>query len=255
EGTQQMPEAIGDILEKLSRELPSRTAELDEEPVKLVEASPRNEFELIIDGLHPYSNLSKSEIITRVANWDYSQKLTALKAALQRPAPEVLDHANYQISFVTTWQTLLHLVDIKMVTDVQLHEVLPTKMPEVPEIIEEAILSDIYSQIFKKSIDLYGQIQEEHDSKVLDYATLLGHNLQWQATIKARSLVALDSLKPQQPTIEELLKQIKEVISQAHPIIGGYIGQEADGNEAAKVDKAPRKRQRGKRGKGGSKIR
>jgi hypothetical protein len=104
-------------------------------------------------------------------------------------------------------------------------------------------------------VELYGQIQEEHDSKVLDYATLLGHSLQWQATVTARSLLALDSLKLQQPAIEELIKQIKEAIAQTHPIIGGYMSQNIASSQNPKVNKTPRKRQRGKRGKGGSKNR
>lgn len=256
EKKQQMPEAIGDIIEKLTRELPSRMPEIGSETVRLIEASPRNEFELIIDGLHPYSNLSRSEIVSRVANWDYSQKLSALDAALQKPAPEILDHAYYRLSFVTSWQTLLQLIDLKLVNDVQLQAVMPTKSYEAPEIIEEAVISDSYSKIFNISLDLYGQIQTEHDSQILEYATLLGHNLQWQGSVTARSLMALDSLQLQNANeLAELLKQIKDSIVQTHPIIGTYLSRPSNDNIAQNDDKKPRKRQRGKRGKGGNKSR
>lgn len=216
---QSMPEAIGSIIEKLAHEMVPRKTSSDDETVKLLEAHPRNEFDLIADGLSSYSTMPRAEIIEQMGRWSYQQKIDALNAALLK-SPDTLDKASYRTEYLKDWQSFRQMLVLGLSGDIQRQLASPSDGYDVPGRIEEAVLEDSYNDIFKQSQDAYGILQSEHDGRTLEYATLLGHKLRWQIVFSASNVDKILHKAEFGP----LAKPLKTLIATVHPTVAAYIG-------------------------------
>ncbi|HET9850725.1 MAG TPA: thymidylate kinase [Candidatus Saccharimonadales bacterium] len=206
------PEAISDIIAKLTSDTLNQN-QLADEPVRLIEALPRNEFDLIAESLYPHSDLSLPQLAAQLENWDYSQKLKALKSALSSPRPAVLERANYRFDMLTDHETLLRLLQLGVVGNVQAQAGSPRHGYDVPENLEELNLLDAFQEMFDRSLEFYSRVQSAGEEPLADYACLAGHRLRWQGTFSGQDIASLAS------QTDKLAEQLIEAIKSTHPLV------------------------------------
>jgi dTMP kinase len=235
-----MPQAVGDIIKKLSLDMLPQKLPAQSDNIHLLESLPRNEFDLIADSLYPFSNLSRSEIAAEVEDWDYQKKQTALKTALSNPQTNALQLAKYRFDFLTDWLSLSNCLKERLVFDVQMQPGSPRFGYDVPEAVEEAKAEDEYLDIFDKSLGLYSLIQTQTDSDAVEYAVMAGHRLRWQATLTAAGLQKAKT--SDNSSLRTFAAQATDKIRESHSIIGDILISDDSQNIPKPAAKRPRRR-------------
>ena len=214
---EQLPEALGSIIEKLTKDLQPKAAGKREPGIRLVEVHPRNEFELIADGLASYSTISKDDITALMSQWNYEQKTEALKAALQK-SPNTIERAIYRVESMQDWQSLLRMLELNVGFNYQRQLAMSSSSYKTPRAIEDAILEDAYGYIPEQARALYETLRLEHDGRTLEYSTLLGSPLSWEMDIKALSLSTAGQKLDDSDT-----KTLINLIESVHPQVADYL--------------------------------
>ena len=109
-----------------------------------------------------------------------------------------------------------------MVDDLEWQELTPRYGYEVPELIEDAGLSELYEECFDLSVALHSKLQSAGYKIEAQYATLLGHKMRWKVTFNAREAFHLIELRtsPQgHPGYRKLAQQMFEKIAEVHPLL------------------------------------
>lgn len=215
-GQQEAPEQVGNTLAKLAQErLPQLLAESGND-IELMHATPRNEFELIVEGLYPHTNLSPGDIAAEMETWSYQQKEEALKTILQNADTNTLNHATYRIDASLDRPTIEKLKEGAYIEDLRMQLPTPRYGYGMPRTVEDAALEDPYLDIFDESLALFSHLQETGREEYGGYATLLGHKVRCQFTIHASQLQNAEVIDE---TALEVLLRIREKISEVHPLI------------------------------------
>jgi len=233
---EQLPEALGSILEKLTKDLQPKAAGKHEAGIKLVEVHPRNEFELIADGLASYSTISKDDISALMSQWNYDQKTEALQAALQK-SPSTIERAIYRVESMQDWQSLLRMLELNVGFNYQRQLAVPNGSYKLPQAIEDAILEDAYGYIPDQARALYEALRLEHDGRTLEYSTLLGSPLSWEMDIKALSLSTAGQKLDDSDT-----KTLINLIESVHPQVADYLKRSSP--QPKKAQNPPRSKSR-----------
>ena len=206
---------------KLANELSPNLATEPEE-VRILQAWPRQEFELLADALYSYSNLAREYIIAAIENWTYQRKYQALRVALKDAGLDVIQRAKYRIDTVLDRVTLNDLAASGILDDMQIQAATPRYGYQVPKITEEAAIEDMFMDCFDESLKIYSLLQETSTSTAA-YATLMGHKVRAQFTISAASIRNyLDGTK-NSARHEDFLNQIVQKLSELHPILSEVI--------------------------------
>jgi dTMP kinase len=215
--SQDGPVSLNNIIAKLAEErLPHDSGS---ETVKLLEARPRLEFDLLAESIYPYSNLSLDEIGEEVSNWPYSQKFESLKEAASQQA--VLKKVRYKMDVLSDQVTLNKILAAGQLKDVQVQAFTPRYGYDVPELIEQAGVDDLYDACFDEYLKLYSLIQGAGREDLAPYATLLGHKVRWQLNLDGTALRQI----AQEPSLQKtsFLETLSEKISEVHPLLWEII--------------------------------
>ncbi|MEX1995337.1 MAG: hypothetical protein WD887_00975 [Candidatus Saccharimonadales bacterium] len=211
----QPQKANNTIMELAERSLPHNLADTAES-VKLLKSWPRNEFEILSSSLYPFSNLGRDDIQAEVENWDYQQKYQALQAIATKPAN--FRHIRYHLDIVCDLNTMGQLRQSELAADSAIQPPTPRYGYEVPSIIEDAGLEDLYMEAFDESLKLYSAFQPEGEDKA-GYALLSGHKTRIHFTVDAATL-AIEFARPSpSPNYRSLLQSIKIKVTEAHPLL------------------------------------
>ena len=198
------------------------------EAVKLLDVWPRNELDLVPHMLFEHSQLPLNEIQKEVSEWSYTDKADAVKTYIgerlnRRHKPgRALEMAHYSWELVCDYGIFRDLQRHRMVDDLQWQVLTPRYGYEIPELVEEAGLSDDFEKCFDLSYKLYSALQANGYELEAQYATLLGHKMRWKITMNAREAYHFMELRtaPQgHPGYRRLVKQMYEIQKNAHPII------------------------------------
>lgn len=208
------PEPLNNIIAQLAEEKLSFNSG-DREDVKLLEAAPRLEFDLLSESIYPYSSLSLDEISEEVSGWSYHQKFESLKAAAQDEA--VLGRIRYKFDVISDQLTLAEAVGAAMLKDVQVQSPSPRLGYDVPSVIEDAGVDELYLECFDESLKLFSALQQADRDDLTVYASLLGHKLRWQFQADAKALRELIS-RAGSEAFTRLTAQIREAAAEAHPL-------------------------------------
>ena len=109
-----------------------------------------------------------------------------------------------------------------MVDDLEWQALSPRYGFDIPNIIEEASLSEMFEQCFDLSAQLYSHLQAGGYEYEAQYATLLGHKMRWTVTYNAREAFHLHELRtaPQgHPGYRKLVQQMHEELASKHPML------------------------------------
>jgi dTMP kinase len=204
------------------------------ENVKLLEARPRLEFDLLAESIYPYSTLSLDEIAEEVSNWPYVQKFDSLKEAAAEP--EVLRNVRYKLDILSDHLVLNQILEHVPPSEIQFQAFTPRYGYDVPEIIEAAGADTIYDACFDESLKLYSLMQGAGCDDSSAYATLLGHKLRWQLNIGAEQLRAL--MENPGFRSSKLAGMLSEKIGEVHPLLWEIIGGLQPKNASPRTGKA-----------------
>src|SRR5581483_11269210 len=133
----------------------------DAEPVTLTSFWPRNELDLVPDMLYEFSDQPLKAIEKTVDAWSYAKKAEVFGTYMgerlnrrHRPG-RALEKAHYSWDLVCDYGIFRDLQRHRMVDDLEWQQLTPRHGYEVPELIEEAGLTDDFLQCFDLSLGLY----------------------------------------------------------------------------------------------------
>lgn len=215
------------LKELADKNLPDRFS-ADHEPVILTDFWPRNEIDIVADILYEHSSLSLQEIREEVEKWDYDQKYEVFKAAIgerlnrrHRPG-RAFEKIHYSWDLVCDYGIFRDLQRHRMVDDLEWQALSPRYGYEVPELIDEAGLTEEFEHCFDLSLALYSHLQSAGYTLEAQYATLLGHKMRWKVTYNARAAFHFHELRtaPQgHPGYRKLVKQMHDRVAEVHPLV------------------------------------
>ncbi len=215
------------VVELASSYLPDTYASA-QDPVTLKGVWPRNELDLVPHMLYESSNLSLEEIEQEVSGWSIDRKIEVFQAYLgerlnrrHRPG-RAIEQAHYSWDLVCDYGIFRDLQRHRMVDDLEWQELTPRYGYEVPKLVEDAGLADLFEKCFDVSAKLYSVLQAAGFSYEAQYATLLGHRMRWKVTYNAREAFHLHELRtsPQgHPGYRKLVLEMHQKLAEAHPML------------------------------------
>jgi len=156
--------------------------------VQLLKVSPTNELDLVPHMLYEHSTMSLREIQAEVDTWSIDKKMDVFTTYMgerlnrrHRPG-RALEQAHYTWDLVCDYGIFRDLQRHRMVDDLEWQALSPRYGFDVPELIEEAGLSEQFEQCFDLSAALYSHLQAAGYTYEAHYATLLGHKMRWTVT-------------------------------------------------------------------------
>lgn len=212
----------------------------ESEPVDLVSYWPKNEMDLVADMLYEHSSLPLRDIQKNVESWDYDRKEQVFKAYIgerlnRRHKPgRALEKAHYSWDLVCDYGIFRDLQRHRMVDDLQWQQLTPRYGYDIPELVDEASLTEKFQHCFDKSLELYSVLTSAGYENEAQYATLLGHKMRWKITYNARQAFHFHELRTTphgHPGYRKLVKQMHDKVCQVHPIIGQamkFVNQDED---------------------------
>jgi dTMP kinase len=228
-------------VQKLAREyLPDSYANGNTEPVQLTSVWPRNELDLIPDMLYEHTSMPLGELQQEVAAWPYDKKIRVFEAYIgerlnRRHKPgRALEKAHYSWDLVCDYGSFRDLQRHRMVDDLEWQQLTPRYGYDVPQLVEDAGLTEQFEQCFDLSLKLYSLLQEAGYALEAQYATLLGHKMRWKVTYNAREAFHLHELRTSSqghPGYRKLVQQMHEKLSDKHPLLGEamrFVNQDED---------------------------
>jgi len=234
------PEPLNNIIAKLA-EGHLNTNSRDSAQVRLLEALPRQEFDLLAETIYPYSNLSLDEITDEVSDWSYAQKYESLKQAAADPAI-LLEKIRYKFDLISDQIVLSEVINAAVVENVQTQTPSPRYGYEVPAFIEEAGVDELYIECFDESLKLFSLLQQANKDDLTIYTTLLGHKQRWQLKVNAQNMKAIFEHNPG-GNYAQLSGAMLEAVSEAHPLVWEVLsGAPAPAKPAHKNRVKPAKR-------------
>lgn len=216
-------------IRRLAKEyLPDNHANTDNESVTLVDFWPKNELLLVPDMLYEHSNLSLEELQAEVNDWPYDKKVEVFKAYMgerlnrrHRPG-RALEKAHYSWDLICDYGIFRDLQRHRMVDDMNWQLLTPRYGYDVPQLVEDAGLTEQFEACFEISLKLYSLLQQAGYHLEAQYATLLGHKMRWKVTYNAREAFHFHELRtsPQgHPGYRKLVMQMHEKVAEVHPIM------------------------------------
>ncbi len=219
------------VAELAAKELPNRLGSLDDD-VQLVDYWPKNELDLLPHMLYEHSALSLRDLKTEINKWTYDQKTEAFTAYIgerlnrrHRPG-RALEIAHYSWDLVCDYGIFRDLQRHRMVDSLEWQQLTPRYGFDIPELVEEAGLSEQFEACFDKAAELYSLMQAKGFQLEAQYATLLGHRMRWKITYNARAAMHLHELRtsPQgHPGYRKLVKQMHDKLAEVHPMLAGSM--------------------------------
>jgi dTMP kinase len=210
------PVPINSVIAKLSEDRLIFNSS-DNGSVKLLEALPRQEFDLLAESIYPYSSLSLDEISDEVSSWSYQQKYESLKQAASDPS--LLEKIKYKLDIISDQIILNDFAKVGSLNNLQVQNPSPRYGYEVPNILEEAGVDELFMDCFDESLKLYSLLQQADREDLLIYGALLGHKLRWQFITDAKNMKLIFDSLPKSETTNELVESIKQRLSETHPLI------------------------------------
>lgn len=227
------------VKELADKYLPDNHASPADE-VRLVSYWPRNELDLVPDMLYEHSSLPLKDLQTQTAKWSIAKKEEVFSAYVgerlnRRHKPgRAIEKAHYSWDLVCDYGIFRDLQRHRMVDDMNWQLLTPRYGYEVPKLVEDAQLAEMFEKCFDLSLELYSALQAAGYALEAQYATLLGHRMRWKVTYNAREAFHFHELRtsPQgHPGYRKLVLQMHEKLAEVHPMMAEamkFVNQDED---------------------------
>lgn len=212
----------------------------DREAVTLVDVWPKSELDLLPHMLFEQSESSLSEIEKALESWSYEQKVEAFTTYIgnrlnrrQRPG-RAIETAHYSWELICDYGIFRDLQRHRMVDAMEWQQLSPRYGYDVPELVDEAGLTDAFQECFDISLGLHSALQAKGYELEAQYATLLGHKMRWKVMYNAREAFHLHELRttPQgHPGYRKLVREMHEKLAEHHPLLAEamkFVNQDED---------------------------
>lgn len=212
------------------------------ESVKLTNYWPKNELDLVPDMLYEHSSQSLTDIKSNVDKWTIDKKHEVFKSYMgerlnrrHRPG-RAIENAHYSWDLVCDYGIFRDLQRHRMVDDMNWQLLSPRYGYEIPQLVEDAGLTNEFEKCFDLSLELYSHLQSKGYALEAQYATLLGHKMRWKVTYNAREAFHLHELRtsPQgHPGYRKLVSQMHDILAEVHPLMAEsmiFVNQGEDEN-------------------------
>ena len=208
--------------------------------VDLLSVWPKNELDLVPDMLYEHSNMSLREIQKAVKTWTYEEKEKVFNAYVgerlnRRHKPgRAVEKAHYSWDLVCDYGIFRDLQRHRMVDDLNWQALTPRYGYDVPELVEDAGMTDTFQHCFDLSLKLHSILVAAGYENEAQYATLLGHKMRWKITYNARQAFHLHELRTTphgHPGYRKLVKEMHEALTAKHPLLGAamkFVNQDED---------------------------
>lgn len=215
-------------MKKLTNELVNHNNSAETEAVNLVSFWPRNELDLVPDMLYEHSNqslksLNESSRAMSVENKEEVFKTYVGERLNRRHKPgRALEKAHYSWDLMCDYGIFRDLQRHRMVDDLEWQLLTPRYGYEMPKLVEEAGLEELFEKCFDLSLELHSALQSAGYELETQYATLLGHKMRWKITYNAREAFHFHELRtsPQgHPGYRKLVLEMHEKLAEVHPLI------------------------------------
>jgi thymidylate kinase/thymidylate synthase ThyX len=213
---------------KLAKEYLNGNHSSETNPVTLTNFWPRNELDLVPNMLYEHSSLSLDAIKADVNEWPYDKKQEVFTTYMgerlnRRHKPgRALENAHYSWDLVCDYGIFRDLQRHRIVDDLNWQLLTPRFGYDIPELVEEAGLTEEFEQCFDLSLELHSFLQSKGYELEAQYATLLGHKMRWKITYNAREAFHFHELRtsPQgHPGYRKLVQQMHEKLAEVHPMM------------------------------------
>ncbi len=208
-------------LEKLLGKVEAEGLSGDVEPVELLDASPRFEFESLVDIVYPFSSLSRDELTEQISRWSYQKKSDAFLAAAKE-AGSAFSQIRYRFDVLTSWTELASFKALGLHESLKIQPATVRFGFETPKIVEKNGLDAEYEACFDESLNVFSRLQEVSGNDIAQYAVLAGHKARWQLTINAQNLFKIRSYHPKRAPLTNLLV---EKIAEKHTLVAAVLNQ------------------------------
>lgn len=208
------PEPINHVIAKLAEDKLSLNSS-DNNSVRLLEASPRQEFDLLAESIYPYSSLSLDEISEELSAWSYQQKYESFMQAVSDE--KILEKIRYKFDVISDHLAVNKITSSAVVDGLQTQVASPRFGYEVPEALEQAGIDELYLECFDESLKLFSILQRADRDDLTVYSTLLGHKLRWQFSVDAKNLRTVLA-QNYEPIHQSLIDSFREAVGEAHPL-------------------------------------
>lgn len=221
-----------EAVKKLADDMLPASHSTDSKPADLVNFWPKNEIDLVPDMLYEHSNLSVRELRQAVSTWNYDEKEKVFKTYMgerlnRRHKPgRALEKAHYSWDLICDYGIFRDLQRHRMVDDLTWQQLTTSYGYEIPDLVEEAGLTEQFQECFDLSLELHSFLISEGLEYEAQYATLLGHKMRWKITYNARQAFHFHELRTTphgHPGYRKLVKQMHDIMSEKHPLIGEAI--------------------------------
>jgi hypothetical protein len=196
--------------------------------VTLADVWPRNELDLVPDMLYEYADQPLTEIRQEVARGPYDKKLAGFETYVgKRYKPGgALEKARYTWDLYCEFAVACDLQRNHMICDIQLQQLSPRYGYEIPALIEDAGLTDMFEDCFDLSLQLYSRLQGEGYQEEAQYAALLGHRM--RATLTHSAPQTLRAHEPNNsnkyhPSYLQLVREMHEKLAEKHPLLADAL--------------------------------
>jgi dTMP kinase len=210
------------------KNLPDKHSSDTGESVKLTDYWPKNELLIVPDMLYEHSQLSLDELDSIVSTWTYEKKLEVFKTYMgerlnrrMRPG-RALEKMHYSWDLICDYGIFRDLQRHRMVDDLNWQMLTPRYGYEIPKLIEEADLSELFEKCFELSLKLHSSLVAAGYPLEAQYTTLLGHKMRWKITYNAREAMHFHELRttPQgHPGYRKLVMEMHEALAGVHPLL------------------------------------
>ena len=197
-------------------------------PAKLVDINIRNELDLVPYMLYEQSTRSLDELKKETSTWPISRKIEVFHAYMgerlnRRHKPgRALEHLHYTWDIVCDYGIFRDLQRHRMVDGLEWQYLSPRYGYDIPELVIEAGLTDLYEACFDLSFALFSRLQALGLYEEAQYATLMGHKMRWKIMYNAREAFHFHELRtaPQgHPGYRKLVGQMHQKVSEIHPML------------------------------------
>ena len=109
-----------------------------------------------------------------------------------------------------------------MVDDMAWQQLTPRYGYDIPELVDDCGLTDLFLECFDISLRLHSYLQTEGYELQAQYATLLGHKMRWKVTYNAREAFHLHELRTTphgHPGYRKLVLEMHQKLAEKHPML------------------------------------
>lgn len=184
--------------------------------LEFIDVFPRNEIGLIDDIMFELSSENPIVIQQAIEKMSYQNKIDILNSYLADKGELALANATYQ------WQinlSSLERLQLFSNCNIIIGEITPRGGYDVPKIIDDAGLSDLYQSAFDLSYELFAALQAAGQQDIASNTCLLGHRQPTRVSITAQQARRIFQFHNGSLMVDNLIEKMFSKTKTLHPHI------------------------------------